>query len=444
MRAVDLLSGVTRQAAAVRLRLTARAFGLVFLCFVGMGLAITAVVAVGMVWLILVIPVLMVVVTAVRWFADLHRRWASEVLETPIPRPYLPLPERGVLARLLALAKDPATWRDLLWLLVNATAGFFLVGMVCTLAMSTIGFAGLPVAWPFLPEDVPPRTDEDFRSLTGDWGLVVVTDWQSALLASVQAIPMLAIWWWATPRLIRLDARLMSWFLSPTDASMLSARVEQLAESRAETVDTQAAELRRIERDLHDGAQARLVSLGMSLGLAEQLMANDPDAAQELLAEARESTGLALAELRDLVRGIHPPVLADRGLQGAVQALALSYPGEVDVEVSLPARPEPTVESAGYFAVAEALTNVAKHAHASQVWVQVWYADGRLRLAVGDDGKGGARIEPAGGLHGVERRLAAFDGTVSLTSPQGGPTIVTMELPCVLSSPRISPSSETG
>ncbi len=155
--------------------------------------------------------------------------------------------------------------------------------------------------------------------------------------------------------------------LGPTEQARLRARVKQLATSRAETVDTQAGELRRIERDLHDGAQARLASLGMSLGLAEQLLADDPQAAQQLLAEARESTSDALAELRDLVRGIHPPVLADRGLDGALQALALINPTPTTVVTHLPGRLPAPIESAAYFAVSEALTNAIKHAGARHV-----------------------------------------------------------------------------
>ncbi|NEE01373.1 sensor histidine kinase [Phytoactinopolyspora halotolerans] len=410
----------------------------------GLLLGSVLITAIGMAWFVVLLPVLPILVATVRRFADAHRRWAAELLGTPIPAPYRPLPDGRLFPRLRVLAGDPATWRDLAWLFVNATAGLLLTGVAFSLALSTLGFAGLPLTWPILPvEFTAPPDGQELRSLTGDWGLVVVSDWPSALLASVQAIPMAALWWWATPHLMRVHARMTRALLAPTDAAMLTARVEQLAESRAETVDTQAAELRRIERDLHDGAQARLVSLGMSLGLAEEILANNPEAARELLAEARESTGQALAELRDLVRGIHPPVLADRGLAGAVQAVALAHPGEVDVTVELPGRPDAPVESAAYFAVAEALTNVAKHAHANRAWVQIWYDGGLLKLAVGDDGRGGARVQPGGGLHGLERRLAAFDGTLSVTSPPGGPTVITMELPCALSSPKTSPFSAT-
>jgi signal transduction histidine kinase len=179
----------------------------------------------------------------------------------------------------------------------------------------------------------------------------------------------------------------------------------------------------------------------MSIGLAEELLARDPLAAQRLMAEAREDSGRALVELRDLVRGIHPPVLAERGLGGAVQALALAVPAPVEVDLDLPGRPPAPVESAVYFAVAEALANATKHSDARRVWIHLRHADGRLAALVGDDGRGGAT--PGTGLRGIKRRLAAFDGTMTVTSPPGGPTVVAMELPCELSSPRTSPSSGT-
>jgi signal transduction histidine kinase len=241
----------------------------------------------------------------------------------------------------------------------------------------------------------------------------------------------------------KIDARFAKLVLAPTKAAELRLRVTQLTETRADTVDAQAAELRRIERDLHDGAQARLVSLGMTIGLAEEMVQRDPDQARRLLAEAREHSSTALVELRHLVRGIHPPVLAERGLDGAVRALALNLriPTSVDSEV-VERLPTP-VESAAYFAVAEALTNVTLHSGATFAYVSLKRNGDSLQMEVGDDGNGGANPDGGTGLHGIERRLAAFDGTMTLSSPPGGPTIVTMELPCALSSPRIMLSSGT-
>lgn len=196
--------------------------------------------------------------------------------------------------------------------------------------------------------------------------------------------------------------------------------VEELATQRADTTVTQAAELRRIERDLHDGAQARLVALGMSLATAERLMQKDPEQAVRLLREARAGAAASLTELRDLVRGISPPVLTERGLVDAVRALALDSPLDVVVEADPVLRLEPPLESALYFATAELLANAAKHARANQVRISIAQRDG-IVIEVADDGRGG--VVEGGGLAGLRRRLAAFDGVLDITSPAGGPTV---------------------
>jgi signal transduction histidine kinase len=306
--------------------------------------------------------------------------------------------------------------------------------------MAAVAALVFPAVWPYLP----PTDDSNWVGVVKITGPGAVPEPLGAFLIAFQGLLILLLWWWATPRLLRADARLARWLLAPTERSRLASRVRQLAETRAETVDTQAAELRRIERDLHDGVQARLVSLGMSLGMADELVDQDPAAARELLAEARRATTEALAELREVVRGIHPPVLADRGLDGAVQALALASPLPTEVEIDIPARLPAPVESAAYFAVAETLTNVIKHSRADRSWLRLRHADGRLVMEVGDDGRGGADPAAGSGLRGIQRRLAAFDGTLTVTSPPGGPTVVTMELPCESSSPKTSPSSGTG
>lgn len=203
---------------------------------------------------------------------------------------------------------------------------------------------------------------------------------------------------------------------------------------------TAAAELRRVERDLHDGAQARLVALGINLRTAEQLFTTNPDAALTLVVESRKNSALALAELRALVRGIHPPVLADRGLADAIRALALSSPVPAATDIELAGRPPAPVESAVYFSVAEALANAVKHADASQVNIRIAHLAGMLRIEVTDDGHGGADPASGTGLLGVERRLSTFDGILAVSSPAGGPTIVVIEVPCALSSPKTSSS----
>jgi signal transduction histidine kinase len=206
-------------------------------------------------------------------------------------------------------------------------------------------------------------------------------------------------------------------------------RITELEETRAGAVDQQESELERIERDLHDGAQARLVALGMSLGMAEQKLATDPAAAQALLAEARKGTSEALEELRTLARGIHPPVLVDRGLEAAIATLASRTPLEVTVAVDVPRRPPRAVETAAYFVAAEALANAGKHASATSVDIHVREDDGELVVEVVDDGVGGADAG-GNGLRGLARRVEALDGRLDVSSPAGGPTTVRAVMPC--------------
>ena len=250
----------------------------------------------------------------------------------------------------------------------------------------------------------------------------------------VKSALILGLGVWLVPRTIGVHSGLARRNVA------LASRVTRLAETRGTAVDTAAAELRRIERNLHDGAQARLVTLGINLRAAEQLFKTDPDTALALVAESRENSALALAELRALVRGFHPPVLADRGLAAAVQALALSSPLPVQTDVQLPGRPPAPVESAAYFAVAEALTNAVRHSGASEVQIRMAHGAGMLRIEVTDDGHGGADPANGTGLLGVERRIGTFDGILAVSSPAGGPTIVVIEVPCALSSPKTSSS----
>jgi signal transduction histidine kinase len=243
------------------------------------------------------------------------------------------------------------------------------------------------------------------------------------------AFLFLAFGLWLVPRTLGMHYLLVS---------RLTNRVQRLSETRTDAVDTAAAELRRVERDLHDGAQARLVALGMSLRAAERLFATSPGAALALVGEAREMSSRALTELRDLVRGILPPVLADRGLGDAVRALALETPVNARLDIDLPGRLAAPVESAAYFAVAEVLANAAKHAQARIVDIHMQHNGDVLRIAVTDDGVGGADPAKGSGLRGVERRLGTFDGILAVNSPPGGPTIVVIEVPCALLSLKTS------
>jgi signal transduction histidine kinase len=278
------------------------------------------------------------------------------------------------------------------------------------------------------PQLVPPRLRRGFVIQAGISAALVAFFILIWLLAAVR-IGFVYFWpiWPALGLTVALIVHLLIDLSSPPNAE-LERRIEVLTTTRAGAVDAQERELRRIERDLHDGAQARLVALGMSLGMAEQKLATDPETARSLLAEAREGTREALEELRDLARGIHPPILADRGLGAAVAALAARSPVRVDVSVE-GERPSPAVESAAYFVAAEALANAGKHAEATRVDVRIMRSQGRLVVEVTDDGRGGA--DPSGtGLSGLRRRVEALDGTLQVVSPQGGPTTVRAEMPC--------------
>lgn len=322
------------------------------------------------------IPLLYGLTYIVRPMAGLHRRIAGIILDREIGSPYLRRTTGNLLTRLRDLVADRATWRDAAWIAANGTVG---------LALSIAGI--------------------------------------------VEAVLDLLFWWLPPGQMMRIHAHLAAALLAPTDATTLAQRVQRLAETRADAADMSAAELRRIERDLHDGAQARLVALGMSLGLAEETIVRDPAAARALIAEARESGTAALNDLRDLVRGIHPPVLADRGLVGAVSALALSCPIPVEVRGDLAARLPAPVESAAYFVIAEAVGNLIKHSGATAAAITIERRSGGVRLEVTDDGRGGADERLGTGLTGIRRRLAAFDGTLQISSPAGGPTTLTMTIP---------------
>jgi signal transduction histidine kinase len=277
-----------------------------------------------------------------------------------------------------------------------------------------------PTSW------IERRLSPGFGIHVGVWAVLL------AFLISIWAITSQGYFWpiWpALPALVAVGVHAAVLLVRSPDHAALTERISTLESTRAGAVDVQEAELRRIERDLHDGAQARLVALGMSIGMAEQKLATDADAARALLAEARVGAGEALRELRDLARGIHPPVLADRGLEAAVHALAASSPIPVAVSVENPDRAKPPVESAAYFVVAEALANAGKHAGASRVTVRIARTGNILTAEVEDDGAGGADASGSG-LSGLRRRVEALDGTLTVASPAGGPTTIRAELPC--------------
>jgi signal transduction histidine kinase len=387
-----------------------------------------------------------------RW-TDWTRRLLGRWCGIEVRSPYRPLPPAhgtaGRLRRWARLLADPATWRDLLWTGINASGGVLLVLAPVLAALYGLGVMAA-LKGGSAPPDVPglppvphaPEVPVGPPPAPGGISEVLSHPLRHGALAFWGAVPLglvlIAVALLAAPRLLAGYGLLAAALLGPTREAQLARRVEHLSVTRSDTLDSGAAELRRIERDLHDGAQARLVATGMTLNAAEQLLDSNPEAARALLAEARLSSAKALAELRDLVRGIHPPVLADRGLSDAVHALALDLPLRVHFTGELPGRPPAPVESAGYFAAGELLANVAKHAGAQQVWIEIGHTGGTLRIVVTDDGRGGADPACGGGLRGLERRLAAFDGVLAISSPLGGPTIASLEIPCALSSPKTS------
>ncbi|WP_433893186.1 sensor histidine kinase [Streptomyces sp. CA-111067] len=257
--------------------------------------------------------------------------------------------------------------------------------------------------------------------------LPVETAHHASVLGGIQGAVLLTLGLWLLPLTVLPHVRRM---LGRDPDPGLTRRVRELSETRAEAVGSAAAELRRIERDLHDGAQGRLVTIGMNLRVAEEMIHSDPHEAAALVVEARVASAAALQELRGLIRGMHPPMLADRGLGEAVRALALDLPLPCETEIDLPERLADPLESACYFGVAEVVTNAVRHASAHGLQIRMARAEGVLRIEVVDDGVGGADPARGTGLAGVERRLAAFDGVLAVSSPPGGPTIVAMEVPC--------------
>jgi signal transduction histidine kinase len=421
-------------------------FGGLMVASASLWLALSVVLALSVLGfgLLLIPPTLLAMRRLANLYRSLSARWCGVAIATPY-RSYRDGTDqdsrqrdrqayggvwRHSLRLIGRLSSDPATWRDLLWMLLDPCVGWVL--SLLPIALVLWGLFG--VAMPVI--EIPLRD-----SGWDNWYAFIPV---SGELTALLCVPLgfAGIWLGLrfAPWVLHTYGRFASSLLAPTPKAELALQVGHLTRTRAEALGTGAAELRRIERDLHDGAQARLVAMGMTLGAAEQLVDEDPAAARALLVEAKNSSAKALAELRDLVRGIHPPVLADRGLVDAVRALGLDSPLQVEVRSQVRGRPPAPIESAVYFAVSELLANASKHSGARHVSVDLRYDRELLRVLVSDDGHGGA--DPAGGtgLQGIERRLAAFDGVLVVLSPVGGPTTITMDVPCELSSPKISSS----
>lgn len=329
-----------------------------------------------------------------------------------------PAPEGKWWQRVVAMATDLQTWREIAYLTLLAPLG--LAGCIVVVAAWT-GAAVLVL----LPLYNPMLGNTGAHVLT-----MVVDTVPETVLMGAAGIGLALAAPWIARAVAGVESRLAAGLLGPSERAALHDRVDELRARREQLVEVIEAERRRIERDLHDGAQQRLVALAMNLGMAKDKFDKDPTAARALLDEAHADAKHAMIELRNLARGIHPAVLSDRGLDAALSSLAGKAPVPVSVEVWVPERPPAAIETTAYYVVAEALTNIAKHAGASQAAVTVARQNGHLKVEVTDDGIGGADAARGTGLAGLVDRVTAVDGTVRLSSPVGGPTILTVELPC--------------
>ncbi len=338
-----------------------------------------------------------------RWPADPRRGYRWKIVPT------------------MTMMQSRATWGEVGYAVLRGPAG--LAAGVLTLMTWTVGVTALtlPLYAGKLPGGGP---SVNGNLIHGGTALLAGTA-AGGLVLLLAAGPL-------TRGLAAADAALARWLLSPPRDAQLQARVTELEVSRGRVVDAAEAERRRLERDLHDGAQQRLVAVAMELGRAKAKFAEDVDAAAALVDQAHAEAKAALVELRDLVRGVHPPVLTDRGLDAALSGLATRCPVPVALHVEVPVRPRPAVEAVAYFTVAEALTNIAKHSRATRASVVVEGGPGpagTLNIVVSDDGIGGADAAGAG-LAGLADRIAGLDGALSVESPPGGPTIISAVLPC--------------
>ncbi|GAA3298218.1 sensor histidine kinase [Streptomyces cinereospinus] len=381
---------------------------------------------VGLLVTFLGVPVLAAGLAGCRGLGALERARARGLLGLDVADPEpLRVRRSGPMAWMGAVLRSGTSWRHLLYAVLHLPWAVLSFAVAVTFWVYGWALLTYPV-WFWL---FPAYGGQDGLQLYGDETRRVYLD--NPFEITVTALVGL-LFTLATPWIVRaltlVDRLLVHGLLGP---SRLATRVVELESDRGVVVDTAAADLRRIERDLHDGAQARLVALAMDLGLAKEKLAEDPQAAARMVDEAHGEVKTALQELRDLARGIHPAVLTDRGLDAALSAVASRCTVPVRVDVDLASRPAPAIEGIAYFTVSELLQNVSKHARASTATVDVWRSEDRLMLQVVDDGAGGAEAGAAGssGLAGLAERLDAVDGILVVDSPVGGPTRVTAELP---------------
>ncbi|KOG13358.1 MULTISPECIES: sensor histidine kinase [Streptomyces] len=407
---------------------TWRAFGYVLIglplsvCWFALSVSLVSAGA-GLLITFLGVPILAGALAMCRGFGAVERARARGLLGLDVAAPE-PVRGRtgGAFSWMGAMLKSGASWRHLLYAILHMPWAVFSFSV--TVALWTWGWSLF--TYPLWQWVFPTWVGQDGIQLYGDATHSFYLDAPFEIaVTSLIGLVFVLLGPWVLRGLVSVDRLLVSGLLGP---SRLASRVTELESDRGVVVDTAAADLRRIERDLHDGAQARLAALAMDLGLAKEKLAQDPRAAAVLVDEAHGEVKLALKELRDLARGIHPAVLTDRGLDAALSAVASRCAVPVSVDVDLPARPVPAIEGIAYFTVSELLRNVTEHAHARRASVDVWRADDRLMLQVRDDGVGGAAAA-GGGLSRLSERVGAVDGVLAVDSPAGGPTVITAELP---------------
>jgi signal transduction histidine kinase len=362
-------------------------------------------------------------VYAFRWTVAVDRALAGWSLGSPIRGVYRRPGDRGLFARLRSVTIDPQTWKDLGWLVANSIFGFAFATAALAATALVIGYITMPAWWWAVP-----HPGDQLVSM--NLGIYTVHSTATAWLTTALGLALAPLAVLLNRGIVAAHSGLAARILGPSEAQALRGRVEELATTRSGAVEVAQEQLERIERDLHDGAQARIVALAMDLGMAEEELAADPDAALVTVRRARDEALAALAELRDLSRGIRPALLAERGLGAAIDALVSRsvVPATVRLVGDIDDVPE-AAQTAAYFVVAEALTNAAKHGGANRVKVSLERADRRLVVRVEDDGRGGARPDGSG-LDGLRKRIRALDGTFEVTSPAGGPTVIAAEIPC--------------
>jgi signal transduction histidine kinase len=365
----------------------------------------------------LALPFVWLLFVSARGLGTMERNRYNALLDLSLADPHPPLP-RGWLSRLTARATTASRWREIGYHLLRLPVGGVLYALMAAAWCGSLALVALPFYVSHVPGDTAKFWLFELGSGAGAW-----------LAFAVGVIGLLFVAPWLTLGLTAFDRWLGRSLLGPTASDVLSQQVTELEASRSAAVDSAEAERRRIERDLHDGAQQRLVALAMDLGRAKEQFETDPEHARELVTEAHDEAKAALADLRGLVRGIHPAILTDRGLDAALSAIVARSPVPVTLNVDVRPRPPAAVESTAYFVVSEALANVAKHAHATKATVTIVRQGDRLVAEVTDDGIGGADANGEG-LRGLAERVSALGGRMHVLSPAGGPTTVMVELPC--------------